>query len=242
MPYVGRDSEPARKRRWQDDEDGTIFTLYRSEDDEAYHPVGHRHQYSPRKILPLSKRARFSDNGAYESDVAPAHCRRSTPQKPPQHSFSLESRPSTNKDIRNPLQSCHICHRRPTKKSDLDSFADCQGCQERTCFVCLRECYGRDADRAASVLSEQEALSRSFHMEDADAEESTNTDAGTCRDDTTNHLDGQDAEAGENTTDKNTSGWAACGHRSVVCSRCCIERGVEGEVVCLGCLSGIDFR
>jgi hypothetical protein len=26
------------------------------------------------------------------------------------------------------------------------------------------------------------------------------------------------------------------GHRSVVCSRCCIERGSDGEIWCLGCL------
>lgn len=25
-------------------------------------------------------------------------------------------------------------------------------------------------------------------------------------------------------------------HRGMVCSRCCVERGVEGEVWCLGCL------
>jgi hypothetical protein len=25
-------------------------------------------------------------------------------------------------------------------------------------------------------------------------------------------------------------------HRGVVCSRCCVERGEEGEVICLGCL------
>lgn len=28
------------------------------------------------------------------------------------------------------------------------------------------------------------------------------------------------------------------GHRGVVCSRCCVERGVDGEVWCLGCLGG----
>lgn len=26
------------------------------------------------------------------------------------------------------------------------------------------------------------------------------------------------------------------GHRGMVCSRCCVERGTEGEVLCLGCL------
>ena len=25
-------------------------------------------------------------------------------------------------------------------------------------------------------------------------------------------------------------------HRGMICSRCCVERGMEGEVWCLGCL------
>lgn len=238
MPYVGRGVEPPRKRRWQEDEDGTIFKLYRSEDEDTYQPVGHHRHYSPRKILPISKRARISDHGGYETDLLPTHCRRG---KHTQHNFGLDSRPS---DIQkhNPLQPCHVCHRRPTKKSDLDSFANCQGCDERTCFVCLRECHGRDADRAGSVLSEQEALSRSFHMDDADEEPSTSADCHGRVEDSPRNLDGREAGQTANTTNKDTGGWIACGHRSVVCSRCCVERGVEGEVVCLGCLSGIDFR
>ncbi|KAF7868469.1 hypothetical protein EAF04_005000 [Stromatinia cepivora] len=33
-------------------------------------------------------------------------------------------------------------------------------------------------------------------------------------------------------------GWGGKGmqHRGMVCSRCCVERGTEGEVLCLGCL------
>lgn len=33
-------------------------------------------------------------------------------------------------------------------------------------------------------------------------------------------------------------GWGENGmqHRGMVCSRCCVERGTEGEVLCLGCL------
>lgn len=241
MPYVGRDIEPARKRRWQDDEDGTIFTLYRSEDEDNYEHLGQQHQYPSRKILPLSKRAKLAEDVGYESDFS-LHCRNGTTlQKPPQRSLSLDSR-LLNKETQNPLQPCHICHRRPTKKSDLDSFADCHGCEERTCFICLRECHGRDADRATSVLSEQEALSRSFHMEDADdATEAVDGD-GCDKSGASCNLDGLDTEPTENATNKDKKGWRACGHRSVVCSRCCVERGVEGEVVCLGCLSGIDFR
>lgn len=30
--------------------------------------------------------------------------------------------------------------------------------------------------------------------------------------------------------------WSEGGHRRVVCSRCCVEKGTEGDVWCLGCL------
>lgn len=71
-----------------------------------------------------------------------------------------------------------------------------------------------------TVLSEQEALSRSFHMHDADDDEPSQRNA----------KGGQEAH----------KGWDAVGHRSVVCSRCCIERGAEGDVACLGCFSRME--
>ncbi|EPE31525.1 hypothetical protein GLAREA_12281 [Glarea lozoyensis ATCC 20868] len=40
------------------------------------------------------------------------------------------------------LSPCHICRRKPTSKHELDGFADCEGCGERTCYVCIRECLG----------------------------------------------------------------------------------------------------
>jgi hypothetical protein len=43
------------------------------------------------------------------------------------------------------LNPCHICRRKPTAKHELDSFADCEGCGERTCYVCIRECLGSGA-------------------------------------------------------------------------------------------------
>lgn len=125
------------------------------------------------------------------------------------------------------LAPCHICHRRPTKKSDLDSFADCEGCGERACFICIRECIGLtrtdqemgrrvEGDMGADI-SEQEALSRSFRMDDAD--------------DTTEERGGGEEER--------RKGWAG-GHRGVVCSRCCVEMGPDGEISCLGCLSRME--
>ncbi|TGJ77585.1 hypothetical protein E0Z10_g10686 [Xylaria hypoxylon] len=68
------------------------------------------------------------------------------------------------------LNPCHICHRKPTKKSDLDSFADCTGCGERTCFVCLRACQGwvpaSESDESSHTATEEEDLSASFTMQD----------------------------------------------------------------------------
>lgn len=127
------------------------------------------------------------------------------------------------------LTPCHICHRKPTRKSHLDAFAACQGCGERTCFVCIRECQGNPADDAL-VLSEQEVLSRSFHMDDVD--------------DMANEIEEQKQQIRSRedraSRDGEHRGWTATGHRSVVCSRCCVERGAEGDVVCLGCLSRIE--
>ncbi|KLJ12072.1 hypothetical protein EMPG_12798 [Blastomyces silverae] len=44
------------------------------------------------------------------------------------------------------LFPCHICHRRPTTRSTLDAYADCDLCAERTCYICLRECMAVDCN------------------------------------------------------------------------------------------------
>lgn len=35
-------------------------------------------------------------------------------------------------------------------------------------------------------------------------------------------------------------GWKSGGHRKKICSRCCVERGPDGDVVCLGCLPFVE--
>jgi hypothetical protein len=40
--------------------------------------------------------------------------------------------------------------------------------------------------------------------------------------------------------DAGTVGWAKGGHRKMICSRCCVERGPDGDVVCLGCLPFVE--
>jgi hypothetical protein len=121
------------------------------------------------------------------------------------------------------LTRCHICHRKPAKVADLDSFADCYGCGERTCFVCLRECPGwTELDDVMIREPEEEDLVASFHM--ADPHEEVDEGMGRRR------RNGAKAK----------SGWAQNGHRKTVCSRCCVERGPDGDVVCLGCLPYVD--
>lgn len=248
MPYVGDgdDFQSARKRRWDDDHDTNVYRLYKSDKQQPdFYLIDPSSDFAAaRKILPLSsKRARITpddDSPLHHTpnNFVPAHRRRPSQQKVLQDQPGLGNRlpvaPSTAL-----LTPCYICHRRPTKKSDLDSFAECQGCGDRACFVCIRQCHGWNADDGMSVLSEQEVLSRSFHMEDADDMESEPRDE---RHERREH-EMNDAwsvyRRCENAA-KDIKGWAASGHRSVVCSRCCVEKGREGEVVCLGCLSGMS--
>jgi len=107
------------------------------------------------------------------------------------------------------LSPCHICRRKPTVRSELDAFANCEGCGKRTCYVCIRECLGS----AVAVSKDTEmidALSFSLQREESFKEEGDDT--------------------------RNQAGTWGTGHRGMVCSRCCVERGTEGEVLCLGCL------
>ncbi|KAI1862166.1 uncharacterized protein JN550_010469 [Neoarthrinium moseri] len=208
-----------------------------------------------RKIRPLpsAKRLRVLDdeeNQHYDAAVGAQGWQRalyssgqadySTPPISPQMRPVASTERTTSSTV---LSPCHICHRKPTKKSDLDSFADCEGCGERTCYVCIRQCQGWDsttsrtspgheAQRQRQQQQQQEAadeaLSRSFTMHDVDDavedQESHGPRSGTNR----------ERDSG------GTSGWNAKGHCSVICSRCCVERGSEGDVVCLGCLAGIE--
>lgn len=215
MPFMGEDAQSQRKRRRHDDDyGGPLFTVY--------HPEGYTddcvNKVDLRKILPVPKRTKIGVEGVtvLHADFTPSHRRRLSQQRTPDaKSKSPHTRPSTIN-----LSPCHICHRRPTKKSELDSFVECQGCGERSCFVCIRQCHGHQVpDEDTSIMSEQEALSRSFHMEDADAHP------------------GGDVHREKDGLVTSPTGWNAGNHRSVVCNRCCVERGAEGEVVCLGCLS-----
>ncbi|KAH8197943.1 hypothetical protein TruAng_007893 [Truncatella angustata] len=131
------------------------------------------------------------------------------------------------------LSPCHICHRKPTKRSELDSFADCEGCGQRTCYVCTRQCQGwlpdaqKQPARERSGEDPEEALSRSFTMHDADDEAHW-------------HIEHHNPTIIGAKEQSGTGGWKAKGHGSVICSRCCVERGSQGDVMCLGCLAHVE--
>lgn len=40
--------------------------------------------------------------------------------------------------------------------------------------------------------------------------------------------------------EEQVGGWTGRGHRDMICSRCCVERGSYGDVVCLGCLAWME--
>jgi hypothetical protein len=106
------------------------------------------------------------------------------------------------------LSPCHICHRKPTEKKQLDAYADCEGCGNRTCFICVRECRGLySLPRDGDVMV----------VEDLHGHEKGNDEGG---------------NLGLGPWEKGV----VESHRRMVCSRCCVEKGTEGEVWCLGCL------
>ncbi|CZR53910.1 uncharacterized protein PAC_03792 [Phialocephala subalpina] len=116
------------------------------------------------------------------------------------------------------LSPCHICRRKPTEKRHLEDYADCEGCGERTCFICMRECKG---------------LAQRLHQQPWHVYGSVDMDLEG------HHKHGAGAEgAGERVGPWEKGGVES--HRGMICSRCCVERGTEGEVWCLGCLRSVE--
>jgi hypothetical protein len=129
---------------------------------------------------------------------------------------------------RTDLRACHICHQKPKVRTDLDSYGDCEGCGERTCYICMRECLGPSSPVRWESESEMGRERMSFTTGDdrpgsEDRAEEWGFDARAA------HSKG----GGGGWLGKEGRDW---GHRGMVCSRCCVERGVDGEVRCLGCL------
>lgn len=230
---------------------------------DLHHDIyAQRHGPPPRKIISLSspraKKLRMMAEQQDSDEHTPysVHTFQQTSQRPtpltPSSRHNHARSPSASKlgprttITTNVLAPCHICHRKPTKKTELDSYADCQGCGERTCYVCMRECLGwgatprerhnRDDDEKEVLMWDNETNSEheqgegndtgndhSFNMEDAPPQDS--------------HIDHDSPRADHRIREGTWVKEGGTGHRGKICSRCCVEEGVEGEVTCLGCLS-----
>ncbi|KAE9373423.1 hypothetical protein N431DRAFT_406906 [Stipitochalara longipes BDJ] len=121
------------------------------------------------------------------------------------------------------LSPCHVCWRKPTDKSQLDSYAYCEGCGARTCFVCMRVCEGVGDFRSTMRGIGIGDGAFSFEFE--------------------NPVHGQGETFERGGEEEGKKAWQKDrieGHRGRICSRCCLERGAEGDVWCLGCLRTED--
>ncbi|KAF4626420.1 hypothetical protein G7Y89_g11740 [Cudoniella acicularis] len=120
------------------------------------------------------------------------------------------------------LSPCHICRRKPTIRSELDSYADCEGCGKRTCYICIRECLGSTVavEKDTEMGNGFDGLAFDF-QEDSERKQVVKT----------GHDTDQHSQPGK-IWDTDTT----VGHKGMVCSRCCVERGPGGEVYCLGCV------
>ena len=251
-----------------------VSKRFRTLDDDTQHEKQDRQQQQQQQQL------HFTHSHAHPEYSTPPISPQIQPYHPHHQHQQHQVRPNTAaaaiiKPSPAPLlDPCHICHRKPTKKSDLDSFADCMGCGQRTCFVCIRQCQGwwlgsestgeeggrptHTAAVAASVEEQQHPheFSSSFTMQDVDDDymethqmsppvnhrpqkPHRGQNKGGGGGNSSNGRNGEDRRRGGGGGGPE-EGWSGRGHRDVICSRCCVERGSEGDVVCLGCLAGME--
>lgn len=223
-----------------------------------------RHGPPPRKVISLSsprtkklrmmtdqqdseQHAQYSVHTLQQTSPRPAHV---APSSRHHHARSpTASKPGPRTTITtNVLAPCHICHRKPTKKTDLDSYADCQGCGERTCYVCMRECLGwaktprdsRSPNEYYGGKAEEEVLMRDEDIDGEQGQGGTGNDRSFNMEDAPPEGSEPDYDSLRANYKSRQGTWVkdgGTGHRGRICSRCCVEEGMEGEVTCLGCLA-----
>ena len=145
------------------------------------------------------------------------------------------------------LSSCHICHRKPTVRSELDAFADCEGCARRTCYICIRECLGSDTSMSDAMNINVEGLDGNYdELAISFTEEmAIEIEGRTSRIRNSSRYALSSGKASDLDPGHDLGGRWECAsqmtkHKGMVCSRCCVERGTEGEVWCMGCLRAED--
>jgi len=195
------------------------------------HPVVHQPYPQPfTRVLKSIKRQRLDRTQSSPLPFSPSkssYLQSHAPNSPLQHSNAQPSlsllshhdhptlaHPPTTKPKSSPrdLNPCHVCKRRPTLLSELDQYTNCEGCGERTCWICVRECEGW------GISPRTTRGGKPWSTDDSDR-----------------MIDEEDDRSGRIIGSRGWSG-GEDGHRGVVCSRCCVEKGGDGEVWCLGCL------
>ncbi|PGH28976.1 hypothetical protein GX50_08278 [[Emmonsia] crescens] len=162
------------------------------------------------------------------SSSSSLHKTKSNTHNDPSTSFTSQTNKTTQLVT---LSPCHICHRRPTTRSTLDAYADCDLCAERTCYICLRECMAVDCNIPRSPPNPDSGCGK-------DAHNNNNNN--------NNINGGKGSDWRGKTTPQNSGpghGEEGNGERMgrKVCSWCAVEGVVEGggEVVrCFACVAG----
>ncbi|KAG8170123.1 hypothetical protein KVR01_000868 [Diaporthe batatas] len=257
-------TQPLSKKRRHDDFDAD--PEYHIFPQDLHHDIcAQRHGPPPRKIVsfssPRTKKLRMMAEPQDSEQDAPysVHTLQQTSPRPahmaPSSRHHHARSPSANKlgprttITTNLLAPCHICHRKPTKKTDLDSYADCQGCGERTCYICMRECLGwtttpRESRSPSEYHGGKVDEVVEVLMRDEDNNEEHEQGGGGTGGDHPFNMKPEDSQPDYDSLrvdyKRRQGPWAkegGRGHRGRICSRCCVEEGMEGEVTCLGCLA-----
>ncbi|KAK3953226.1 hypothetical protein QBC32DRAFT_123353 [Pseudoneurospora amorphoporcata] len=253
MPSVAHERLPsAKKRRRDDDEDSytssniqipfshpaldTTRGLLADKSSYTNPTILQPYPSTLRKIIPIAinkkQRMSVSDDVHHREDIHHGMRAKSNSPTSASHHHHQKQQHALLSKVKC-LDRCHICCRKPSKKADLDSYADCEGCGQRTCYVCMRQCPGWTSSfhhqgrnqhtggqegQTNDIRLASSSPENSFTMLDADAEADV------------------DLDEKKSQRSKQTTGWHANGHRETICGQCCEERGDNGDVVCFGCL------
>lgn len=194
--------------------------LYNSEfRDELYH----RHFLSPNRRLHDPKRQRIGHLDCAGREVYFAFEPKANTSADRLNDTAAHSEVKVSGNGKIDLSPCHICRRKPTVKSELDAFGDCECCGERTCYICTRKCEGPGVFWKASIRAIGNTDGDVMALEDAGSNGKYSGGVA--------HIPEDESDLVERPQDRK-----GLEHRDKICSGCCLERGAEGEVWCLGCL------
>ncbi|KAL2066258.1 hypothetical protein VTL71DRAFT_2329 [Oculimacula yallundae] len=241
MPSITEASPPSSKKRRRNDSSDTVelqmkisnaslprpsyetIPPYYDYDAEFIDGIHHRQILRPKRRSHDSKRQRIghlSCGGGRDIYFA-LEPRADTSAE--QHDHAITQKEATKDSGKINLSPCHICRRKPTAKSEVDGFGDCESCGERTCYICTRRCEGPGLLWRKGTEQNLDGGDDSMVIEDAYF-------MGT-----PDLVSGHKFEDESGPDQRETKGSRAA-HRDLVCSACCLERGSEGEIWCWGCL------